>query len=60
MFAAFPDILKVLTKTEGELLKISTVLFELEQCGLQKGARVDATYKQLKEAFDKHSQSSFE
>ncbi|MBE0362117.1 hypothetical protein PULV_a3916 [Pseudoalteromonas ulvae UL12] len=50
---AFPELLKILTNTEDESIKISTVLFSLEDCGFKKGPRVDDMYKQLKEAFDK-------
>lgn len=54
--SAFPKILEVLTNTQDELLRISTVLLELERHGFKKGSRVDGVYKQLQEAFDRNSQ----
>lgn len=60
VLVAFPEILQILTSTDGEELKISTVFYELEQAGLTKGEHVDETYNKLKYEFDRTSEPSWE
>lgn len=58
VLSAFPGVLEVLINTEDELLKISSVISELEAYGFKKGPYVDATYKQLEKMYLKQTNRS--